>query len=390
MSKIELIKRCFSLLLFLAAIMLPASVTTAETGTTDNSQTTLDKTAQIAVILPLGGPFAEYGKALKKGYELGFSEARAANYGVKYLDSEGDPEIARTLINLVASEGDVVIASGTPKNATAWTASRACEENGLPYLIVGADQDNLINSESFFSFRLSQKHSALEQLLAAFIAVRKPEIKTMGIIYGNSPCAVKRARQLQKLCLAKGIDLALWEEWKEFSRNRDNFYDLLNKIKERQPQMLLLATNQNITNRLWQQGRQLEIMPAATIAIPVNCITTLSQPDRDPKPADQLLYATPWATPWHSFADDENESPRLNCLIAQGTAAATVIVNCLKKSPNFSAGEIIKSLESTQIDTVYGQVKFTQNPAGHQNQLPWYISSNDVENGDRIIFPAGQ
>ena len=396
MLKIKLNKRNFLLLLFFLIAMMPASVLAAEMGTADNHQTALAQGSQIAVILPLSGPFTEYGETLKRGYELEFTKLQtngtisAAKYRVEYLDSEGDPEVAKTLINLIASEGDVVIASGTPLNATAWTASRACEENGLPYLIVGADQDNLINSESFFSFRLTQKGSSLKNMLTAFIKAQKPEIKTMGIIYGNSPCAINQARQLQKLCIAKGIDLAIWEEWKEFSRSRDNFYDLLNIIKERRPQVLFLATNQKIANRLWLQGRRLNIIPAATISIPINCITTLPEPDRNLIPADQLPYATPWATPWRTLSDDENNSPRLSYLTAQGAAAARVIVNCLQKSLNLSAGAIVKSMESTLIDTVYGQVKFTQGPSGHQNQLPWYLSSNDGENEGKVIFPVNR
>ncbi|HIE07853.1 MAG TPA: amino acid ABC transporter substrate-binding protein [Desulfarculaceae bacterium] len=394
MLKIKLDKRNFLLLLFFLSTMIPASVMAAEISAANNHRTARAQGSQIAVILPLSGPFTDYGEALKRGYELGFAKFQtygtvsAAKYRVEYLDSEGDPEVAKTLINLIASEGDVVIASGTPLNATAWTASRACEENSLPYLIVGADQDNLINNESFFSFRLTQKSSGLKNMLATFIKAQEPEIKTMGIIYGNSPCAINQARQLQKLCIAKGIDLAIWEKWKEFSHNRDNFYDLLNIIKERRPQVLFLATDQKIANRLWLQGRRLNIMPAATISIPTNCITALPEPDRNLTPADQLPYATPWITPERTLSGDETISPRLDYITAQGAAAAKVIVNCLQKSLSLSTEAIVKSMESTLIDTVYGQVKFTQGPSGHQNQLPWYLSSNDGKNQGKVIFPA--
>ena len=388
-------QRYFLLLMFCLAVIIPVSVMAAGINEADK-QASITEFSQIAIILPLSGPFAEYGKDLKKGYELGFSRAQAqaavsgTQYKVDYLDSESNPETARTLINLIASEGDVVIASGTPLNATAWTASRACEENGLPYLIVGADQDNLINNESSFTFRLTQNDSSLKQMLTAFISAQKPEIKTMGIIFGNSPCAISRARQLRRLSITKGIDLAIWEEWKEFGRNRDNFYDLLNIIKERRPQLLFLVTGQNIANRFWLQGRRLEITPAATISIPVNCVTALPDADRNLRPADQLPYATPWFTPGLTLAEDGSDSPQLNLRLAQGAAAAEVIISCLGKSANLSAGEILKSMESTMINTIYGPVKFSQGPSGHQNQLPWYLGSNDAENGGRIIFPVSE
>ncbi len=397
MSKMRFYKRYFLTLILCLAAVMPVSAAAATIDDADKPREVISEAPQIAIILPLSGPFAEYGRDLKKGYELGFSRAQAAvaaaaaKYKVEYLDSESDPETARTLINLIASEGDAVIASGTPLNATAWTASRACEENGLPYLIIGADQDNLINNESFFTFRLTQNDSSLKRMLKTYIAAQKPEIKTMGVIFGNSPCALSRARQLRQLSIAKGIDLAIWERWKELSRNRDNFYDLLNIIKERRPQILFLVTGQDIANRFWVQGRRLEIIPAATISLPVNCVTDLPEADdHNPKPTDKLPCAAPWSTPGLILAEDGNDSPQLNLRLAQGEAAAEVIINCLKKSPSLSAGEIIKSLESTTISTFYGPVKFTQGPSGHQNQLPWYLVSNEAANGTKIIFPVSK
>ena len=399
MDKIKLNKIFFSLLPLIIILSISATVFGREYNRSYAQPTLTTETRQIAVILPLSGPFAEYGKALQQGYKLGFAEVTATaniavpQYKIEYLDSEADPENVRTLINMLSSEGDVAIATGTPLNATAWTASHACEKNGLPYLIVGADQDNLINNETVYSFRLTQNSSSREQILSDFIAAQKPEIKSMGIIYSSASAgAINKARKLRKICTKKSIDLTIWKQWKKYNNNRDNFYDLLNTIKEHQPQILFLVTEQTVANRLWQQGKRLGIMPQATITIPINCLDLDFQSGLATKPADQLIYATPWPAPEFSLTDtlsgETDTSYWENMLSAQGSAAAKVILTCLQKSENLSATAIVKSMESIKIETVYGQVSFSKAQSGHQNHLPWYLCRNNESEGNRVIFPA--
>ena len=352
----------------------------------------------IAVILPLSGPFAESGETLKKGYDQGFSTAQNVpgapplQYRIKYLDSHSDPEAARTLINTLSSEGEVAIATGTPLNATAWTVSHTCEKNRLPYLIVGADQDNLINRESTSTFRLTPKGSALRKLLTDFMASQEAEVKTMGIIYGDSICAIKKARQLRALCAAKNIDLSIWKQLQRYKNNRDNFYDLLNAVKEHQPDILFLVANPTLTNRLWQQGRRLEIMPPATISIPTGTLnrtpTDAPAADHQNSPASQLIYATPWINNGRSSAAEKEIAPPHNQLSAAGAAAAAVIINCLRQSLYLTPEEIIKTMQATKLKTVYGPVDFTTESSSHQNPLPWYLCRNNENGKTEIVFPA--
>ena len=390
------------LLLLLLTLTLLLSFPFATLGTelnlaADEPDTITGSGPLIAVILPLSGPFAEYGKTLKQGYEQGFAGVTAAagvtapQFRVKYLDSRGNPETARTLIKQLNSEGEIAIATGTPLNATAWTASRAGEKNHLPYLIVGADQDNLISRETVSSFRLTPKHSALKQMLSGFITSRKPEIKSMGIIYDDSICAIKKARQLRTFCADKNIDLSIWKQWQALSHNRDNFYDLLNVVKERQPEILFLVTGPELTDRLWQQGHRLEIMPALTITIPTKptTLTVTAATGEQNATVNQLLYATPWLYHDNGSADEDNVSTTdNNSLSAAGTAAAKVIMNCLEKSLNLTAEEIIKSMEATTLNTIYGPVKFTAEPSGHQNQARWYLCRTQENGPAEIIFPT--
>ncbi|MEA1922665.1 MAG: ABC transporter substrate-binding protein, partial [Pseudomonadota bacterium] len=253
----------------------PATATELENLVNENlyQESQYTETPQIAILLPLSGPFDHIGLALREGFELGFAQQPVDSnltnhqYKIHFLDSKGDPGTARTLIALLSSESETVIAVGTPLNTTAWSASKACEASGLPYLIVGADQDNLISEKSIFTFRLTQTHAADLEMLSAFIDTQEPKIQSLGIIYGENHCAIRQARRLRKFCADKDIDLAIWETYRSDERN---FYDLLNIIKERQPQLLFLATDPAAGNKLCQQGQRLEILPPLTIATPVN------------------------------------------------------------------------------------------------------------------------
>ncbi len=353
-------------------------------------ETSIEENRQVAIILPLSGPFADLGKSLQEGFEFGFAqhiESDRANHQFKtrFFDSEGNPETARTLIALLNSEGETVIAAGTPLNTTAWTASQASEESGLPYLIVGADQDNLITEKSFFTFRLTQTRSAINKMLSAFMDSQDPAIQSMGIIYGENYCAIHQSRRFRKFCANKNLDLAIWEVYRN---NESNFYDLLNIIKERQPQLLLLATNPAAGKKLLQQGQRLELMPPLTIATPINSITTADKTTPSNHQGDRTIYATPWFK-----TNDQEVLPFLkNHLQAQGFAGAELILATLIKSPNLTSGEIVKTLETTTMTTVYGQVSFSGTGQRHQNPLPWHLYSYD-ENGEKQLLiptPADQ
>ncbi len=349
------------------------------------SENILDDKQQIAILLPLSGPFADLGKSLQEGFEIGFDQRTDAiptlrQYKISFLDSESNPETARSLISLLGSESKTVIAAGTPLNSTAWTASQTCEEIGLPYLIVGADQNNLINEKSVFSFRLTQPRSAVNKMFSAFIDSQDPTIQSIGIIYGENPCAIRQGRRLRKFCANKNLDLAIWETYR---RNERNFYDLLNIIKERQPQLLFLATSPIASDKLWQQGQRLELIPPITIATPITCLTASNQPTATSRMDKQILFATPWPKP----TNQENPPSPKNNLQAQGFAAAEIILESLNTSPNLTPGEIVKTLETTTMTTAYGQVNFSGPGLGHQNLMPWYLCSYDAEGNNKIVFP---
>ncbi len=375
-------KKIFLALLVLT-ILLPAIFPSPASSI--EFETSIEENRQVAVLLPLSGPFADLGKTIKEGFELGFAQQAVTDHDnrkfkIQFLDSKGNPETVRALITLLDSEGETVFAAGTPLNTTAWTASLASEESGLPYLIVGADQDNLINDKSIFTFRLTQTRSAGNQTLSAFIDSQEPAIQSLGIIYSEYPCAIRQARRLRKFCATKNIDLAIWEVYRS---NKSNFYDLLNLIKERQPQLLFLATDPADGDKLWQQGRRLELMPSLTITIPISCVPTTDKTVSPYHPDNQILYLTPWLAP----TDHENFPLLKNHLQAQGFAAAEIILESLEKSPNLTSGEIVKTLETTTITTVYGQVNFSGPGLGHQNPLPWYLCSDNEEGTNQIIFP---
>ena len=348
-------------------------------------ENTLEQRPQIAILLPLSGPFTDLGQTLQKGFELGFTHFEESlpntrNFEIRYFDSQRNPETTSTLIALFSSEGETVFAAGTPLNTTAWTASKSAEENGVPFLIVGADQDNLINEKSVFTFRINQTRSAQAVMLSEFIVSQEPAIQSMGIIYGEGTCATRQARRLRKLCAKQNIDLAIWETYRSDERN---FYDLLTLIKERQPQLLVLATNPAAGDKLWQQGQRLELVPPVTIATPTSCGLETYKPTSYSRLEAQMLYTTPWFIP----ANQENYPPLENYLIAQGFAATEIILASLNKSLDLTSGEIVKALEKTNTTTAYGPVFFSGSGQGHQNPLPWYLSSYDKEGINNVVFP---
>ena len=375
--------RNFFLALLVLTLLLP--IFSPHRARAFEFETTNEESRQIAILLPLSGPFADLGQALQKGFKLGFAEQMKSRqmsrqFKIRFLDSEGNPDTARTLIALLNSEDETVIAAGTPLNTTAWTASHTCEEHGLPYLIVGADQDNLINEDSIFTFRLTQPRAAANEILSDFINSQRPKIRSLGIIYGENPCAVREARRLRKFCANKNLDLAIWEV---YHSNESNFYDLVKIIKKRRPQLLFLVTDPTASDKLWQQVRRSKRKPPITITMPVRCVPGTDKDTPLEPLINQIIYPTPWLEP----TDPENRPHLENCLQAQGYAAAEIILKSLEKSSNLTSGEVVKTLEATTMTTVYGQVIFSGSGLGHQNPLYGYLCTYNADGTHQIVFP---
>ncbi len=377
----------FTLLLTLTLFLLPARLPAAPAGTPAGATATAAagsptvSSSQVAILLPLGGTFSELGKRMREGFESGFNFATAESgltVSVIYLDTESDPDTARTLVELLASEEQTLVAAGTPLNPCAWTASRAAEKNGLPLVIVGADQDNLVNEKSAFTFRTTRPRSAFRQLLSGFIKSRRPALQSVAVIKGEKACQVRDARRLRKLCAGLGLDLAIW---KTLRSNESNFYDLLNLVKEQRPELILLATGPTAARKFFAQGRRLEIMPPNVIEIPDDCFP---QAPTAAAPPVGLLRPVRWLPP----TEEQTPYPELTGYRrAAAFATAQVIVAALEKTTVRTPAAAAAALEKISRPTIYGKIAFTGPGRGHQNQAPWQLATTTPE-GYRVVYPG--
>ncbi|NPA25434.1 MAG: ABC transporter substrate-binding protein [Deltaproteobacteria bacterium] len=379
------------LALFGLAIPVPAQETAAPTPSTPETATTTFTAAagqQVAVLLPLSGDFASLGKELQSGFELGFAFIDAAgrkpDFTVTYLDSASNPETAGTLVTMLASEGRTLVAAGTPLNPCAFTASRAAEDAGLPYIIVGADQDNLINAKSVSSFRLTRTRSALNNCLREFIKNRPSPIQSIGIIHGENACAVRNSRRLRDLVAGLKLDLNIWETYRD---NESNFYDLLNLVKERRPELLMLVLKPDMTRKFWLQGKRLELLPPTTIALPDGCFPAAAAETVASTPQTRLIHPAAWQ-PGDQAAT--SYPPLKNRFQAAAFAGAELICDAIDRAITEDAAGIRAALEATNLQTVYGPVAFSGPGRGHQNQLPLKLVFEDENGETQIALPLAR
>lgn len=349
-----------------------------------------EKLPQVAVLLPLSGPFTELGQVLRSGFELGFAGpadagSQTERFSVSYLDSRGDPENCRALVELLSSQNHTVLIAGTPLNPTAWTTAKTCEKQGLPFLMVWADQDDLISDRSLFSFRLTAPRSALKSALQNLILSQQPAITKLGIIYSPQPCSRLQARRLRNYCADLPVDLTIWEAFPEPEKS---LADLLDQIEKQQPQLLLLAVSLEKASSLWLQKEPLQTFPRLSVVVSNALEASASIP---PSSTNNhfLLYPCPAPT-----TATLNRYPVFTSqLQAVGYAAAETIRHVLAHSPDFRPETIIRTLENTSLATAGGQVSFsaaTADKPGHQNRFSGCFCYNDSQGRQHSYFPPPQ
>jgi ABC-type branched-subunit amino acid transport system substrate-binding protein len=379
-----------SLFLFL---LLPKTLPAAAANAAASEEVTVPPTARVAVLLPLSGEFAELGKEFQYGFKLGFNWLDAAGekpqFSVDYLDTESEPETAGTLAAMVATEGNCLLAAGTPLNPCAFQASRAAEANELPYLIVDADQDNLIGEQSNYTFRLTRPRSALNQLLKRFIASRDPKVKSLAIIYDDNPCAMRNARRIRRFCSGSKLDLVIWEKYREGDKY---FYDLLGLLRERRPKALLLVTSTARRDRLWKHGTRLELLPTWTLSLDSGCFpapTAVLPPSLPTRWLLQPAY-------WYKNPNYSTTGLLQNRWQAAAFAAAEVICRVVSETNDESQqnlppspARIVAMMEKLKLETVYGPVAFNGSGRGHQNRLPLSLTGRNENGETKVLFPSG-
>ena len=356
------------------------------------------ETFDLIIPLPLTGKPAKFGEIMKRSYEMAAEEINAKG-GVKgkkialsFEDSNGKPEIARSIVEKLIDSKKQPIIVGEYTSACAKAVASVAEERKTPYVVVASADDDITQKNYKYVFRQNQVNAHYGDAVVDFLKnVVKP--KTIAILYESSAFGTSGADAMAKDAASFGAKVVLKEK---FETGAIDFKPLLSKVKAEQPDVIYTVAYANEAQLIMKQAKELRIDAklyaggAAGFAIP-----EFIKGAQDA--AEYVVSATLW-TPQlkypgaREFADKYkakyNDYPSYHG--ASAYAALFVTADALNRAKDWTADGIRDALKATNLKTAYGPVKF-EDKEGYQNQNFHETFAIQVQKGEfETVWPKSQ
>jgi branched-chain amino acid transport system substrate-binding protein len=352
-------------------------------------------TFDLVIPLPLTGKPAKFGEIMKKSYEMAAEEintkggVKGKKIALSFEDSNGKPEIARSIVEKLIDSKKQPIIVGEYTSACAKAVAAVAEERKTPYLIVASADDDITQKNYKYVFRQNQVNAHYADAVVDFLkTVVKP--KTIAILFESSAFGTSGADAMEKDAPSIGAKVVLKEK---FETGAIDFKPLLSKVKAAQPDVTYTVAYANEAQLIMKQAKELRIDAklytggAAGFAIP-----EFIKGAQDA--AEYVVSATLW-TPQLTYPGAREFAAKYKAKYgdypsyhgASAYAALFVAADALNRAKDWTPDAIRDALKATNLKTAYGPVKF-EDKEGYQNQNFHETLAIQVQKGEfETVWP---
>jgi branched-chain amino acid transport system substrate-binding protein len=352
-------------------------------------------TVKVGVILPLTGGQAAFGEIEKNSFEMAVEKVNAAGgiNGKKlellFEDDTGKPEVARSAAEKLISKDKVVMLGGGYGSSETFAIAGVAQQNKIPFLVNTGSADKITEQGWDYVFRLNPPVSAYPQALESFLTeLVKPQ--TVAILYEDSAFGTSGSKDFAATAERLGMKVVLMEG---YSKGAMDFKPLLVKVKQANPDLVYMISYVMDASMLMTQSMELRIMPKLFVGGAAG-FTLPEFVKNAGKAADMVFSATLWyetlpypgaAEYFAEYVKKYNKPTEYHG--AEAYAACQVIADALKRAKSFSREDVKTALAETNMETVFGPVKFVSyDKKINQNKLPTYLVQW-VEGKLELVWP---
>lgn len=332
-------------------------------------------TIKIGVPLPLTGTQANFGEILQKAYNMAVEEINAAG-GVKgeklelvIKDHEGKPDAAMASVENMITADKVSVLMGGYASATAYAIAQVAQKNKMPYVVDVASADRVTQQGWEYVFRFSEASTmAMDGPINFMEQVAKPE--TIALIYENSVFGTDTIKIVESWAKNKGVRVVYSES---FMPGSVDFKPILSKVKEANPDIIIPVAYLTDAVLLVRQAKELSIQPKMIIGAGAGFVL----PEFVAQAGDAHKFVAS-ASIWQpdmkypgvqdfvkKWTEKYGSAPTYHA--ASGYSAVYVVKDALERAKSFAPTDIAAALKETDLDIVYGHIKF-ENFNGYTNQ----------------------
>lgn len=264
-----------SLLISLSLVALMTGCGKPSTGASpaEGGETANKEDITIAVVGPMSGDGAEYGKAFKEGAELAISQfnEKGGYQGrqVKLVigDDKNDPKEAANVAQKLAGDENILAVIGHWSSSATFAGIPIYNRSKIPMITPTASHPDITKPETEWIFRSSTTQDLEGKNLADF-AVNKLKHKNIAVLYINSDWGKSNASSFKKYAEQFGGNIVGYESYPP-GQNID-YTAALTKIKGLNPDLVYLGSLYNegvlIIKQAKEMGIQAKFMGASPFA----------------------------------------------------------------------------------------------------------------------------
>ncbi|UQN09602.1 ABC transporter substrate-binding protein [Deinococcus sp. QL22] len=351
-------------------------------------------TIKIGAITSVTGRFAEFGKMQLAGFKVGVAEVnRKGGIGGRKIELLIEDNASDVNKGLAAAER--LVNAGVPLIINEYSSSlvkaqaQYLARQKVPNLVITSSGDDITKPGSDYIFRLNQP--ATEYARVIFNIFRDNKFKSVAIIAGTGAFEKSVADAAQDF--AKLYNITIVED-QRYDKGLTDFRPVLNRIKAKNPDGILMVSYAEDSVALMRQAREVGVKPrlfaggAAGFALPDFIKDSGSA-------GESVITATAWV-PQLRYAGVQKLNVDLKKALggqepsyhaAQAYAGVIVAAEAIRKAGSTDREKVKAALNTINLTTAFGPVQF-KDYDGFRNQNPLAMVAQQVQGGAFVpIYP---
>lgn len=337
---------------------------------------------KIGAVIPLTGELAKFGEMQKNSYEIAVREINAAG-GVKgrklelvIEDDTGKPEVGRSAVEKLISQDKIVVLTGGYSSSVTYAMAAVAQQHKIPYVTHTGAADNITEMGWDYVFRVNQPASEYFSGLLTFLAdVVKPQ--TAVVIHENTLFGQSQGKSFAQACEKMGCKVLFREGFESGSLD---FKPLIVKLKGHKPDLVYSICYVMDAALMARQAKEMKFNPKLFVgggggfSLPEFAKNTGDA-------GDFFFCATLWSEHlpypgakqyYDKYVSLYKEPPQFQG--AQAYVGLFVIQDAINRATEVSPAKIREALTKTDMQTMYGPVKFVSyGKKTQQNSLATYL-----------------
>ncbi|GGM02424.1 ABC transporter substrate-binding protein [Deinococcus aerophilus] len=351
-------------------------------------------TIKIGAITSVTGRFAEFGKMQLAGFKVGVDEINR-NGGVLGKKIELVIEDNASDVNKGLAAAERLVNAGVPLVLNEYSSSlvkaqaQYLARQKVPNLVITSSGDDITKPGNEYIFRLNQPASAYARVILDIF--RDNKFKSMAIIAGTGAFEKSVADAANRIAKEYGITVM---EDQRYDKGLTDFRPVLNRIKAKNPDGILMVSYAEDSVALMRQAREVGVKPrlfaggAAGFALPDFVKDSGAA-------AENVVTATAWI-PQLRYAGTQKLNVDLKKALggadpsyhaAQAYAGVLVAAEAIKKAGGTDREKVKAALGTVTMQTAFGPIQF-KDYDGFQNQNPLEMVAQQVQGGAFVpVYP---